>query len=586
MYFHAYSTAIFDFSPTFSIIFFLGLLLRTMAQVQDIHKPDVQLVNNGTSPQPLTSHDVHVDIEHVDVTDDPRKWSTTRKRVILFAISAAAMITGLGGNLYNPAISEIEADLHASSRQISWSLSLFILFQGCVPILWSALSEVYGRKVVYLLSLTLCTVGCIVAATAKSIGVLIGVRCLQAAGSSAVLSIGAATLADLFDPHERGAIMGIYYCAPLLGPALGPIIGGILTQAFNWRATFWFLTIFTGICLFAFMLFKDTFRRERSLTYQRIARHLRQRAIEHSQRASQTSTLTGDTGVGTEDKEKGKTVSQRASSSSPPLDEDSKEHTHARKDLESQAPPLHQHHHHHHPIPPLNEIKVSLKDVNPIQPMFLVLRRLNNVVTLIASGLYFSFSYSIAYTSARTLSDNYHYDALKVGLVLLSFGVGNLFGSILGGRWSDYVQKKLREKNGGERYAEMRLKSTILAMFILPPSVLGYAWVCNQHVHVAAICVTLFLAGFSSIWIYSSTLAYIVDANVGRSSSAVACNSCFRGTFAFVAAEVAVPLQDSIGDGGMYSLWAGLTLVAEVLLLLVLWKGKSWRERAEENESQ
>ena len=46
-------------------------------------------------------------------------------------------------------------------------------------------------------------------------------------------------------------------------------------------------------------------------------------------------------------------------------------------------------------------------------------------------------------------------------------------------------------------------------------------------------------------WIYTSTLAYIVDANVGRSSTAVATNSSFRGLSAFVAAEIAVPLQVS-----------------------------------------
>lgn len=46
-------------------------------------------------------------------------------------------------------------------------------------------------------------------------------------------------------------------------------------------------------------------------------------------------------------------------------------------------------------------------------------------------------------------------------------------------------------------------------------------------------------------WIYSSTLAYIVDANVGRSSTAVATNSAFRGVFAFVATEIAVPMQVS-----------------------------------------
>lgn len=97
-------------------------------------------------------------------------------------------------------------------------------------------------------------------------------------------------------------------------------------------------------------------------------------------------------------------------------------------------------------------------------------------------------------------------------------------------------------------------------------------------------------------WIYASTLAYIVDANVGRSSSAVASNSSFRGLSAFVAAEIAVPLQvgslcltdtsfrthrvvqDAIGDGGLYTLWAGLMLLAELMILLVLYKGKQWRE--------
>jgi len=44
-------------------------------------------------------------------------------------------------------------------------------------------------------------------------------------------------------------------------------------------------------------------------------------------------------------------------------------------------------------------------------------------------------------------------------------------------------------------------------------------------------------------WIYSSTLAYIVDANGGRSSSAIACNSLIRGLGAFIATELAVPLQ-------------------------------------------
>lgn len=109
----------------------------------------------------------------------------------------------------------------------------------------------------------------------------------------------------------------------------------------------------------------------------------------------------------------------------------------------------------------------------------------------------------------------------------------------------------------------MRLLSTRMFMVFLPPAAAGFGWVCEQNVHVSAVCVMLFLSGFFSMYvvlslvhcavihhlcscIYSSTLAYIVDSNAGRSSSAVALNSCFRGFMGFVAAEIAVPLQVSL----------------------------------------
>lgn len=121
-------------------------------------------------------------------------------------------------------------------------------------------------------------------------------------------------------------------------------------------------------------------------------------------------------------------------------------------------------------------------------------------------------------------------------------------------------------------------------------------------------------------WIYSSTLAYIVDANNGRSSTAVACNSSFRGIAGCVAVEVAVPLQvrarqyylpdfyhfpsnyspkhtrgfhllalvnftqDAVGDGWMYTIWAGLVTLSSLMIVLVMWKGGRWREEGEEQE--
>ncbi|KIK39657.1 hypothetical protein CY34DRAFT_323593 [Suillus luteus UH-Slu-Lm8-n1] len=173
----------------------------------------------------------------------------------------------------------------------------------------------------------------------------------------------------------------------------------------------------------------------------------------------------------------------------------------------------------------------------------------------------------------------------------------------MGGRWSDRVLANMKAVNGGNWYAEMRLESSKLAMLWLPLSVIGYGWVCEKDVNVAVICIMLVLIGFTSMyvdqlivvvvalsstsrWMYSSTLAYLVDANPGRSCTAVATNSSFRGSLAFVSVMTAVPLQDALGDGGLYTAWAGVLIVMELLVLLVLRKGESWRRESEERERE
>ncbi|KAG1815133.1 MFS general substrate transporter [Suillus subaureus] len=500
----------------------------------------------------LSNEPIKLDIEHAVVEDDPRIWSNAKKTAILFIISGASMFAGLAVNIQNPANAQIEQQLHASSGDISLSLSLFILVQGNFPVIWSAISEIKGRKFVYLLSIALFIIGSAIVAVSRTIGLVIGMRIVQAAGSSAVFAIGAATLADIYEPHQRGTMMGVYYSAPLLGPSLGPIFGGALTQGLSWRAVFWFLVIWGGIIFLAFLfLFKDTFRKERSVTYQNV---LNSRLRE--QRSS-----------GAKDESRNISKSEVGGENQTTL-----------KDVEAQRMVI--------PTPAIKDITLSMADVNPFPAYFSIVSRKNNLFILIASGLTFAFSFSVTYTCARTLSMYYDYDALKTGLVLLAYGVGCVAGSTLGGRWSDRTLARLKAANGGASFPEMRLESTKIAMLWSPLSVIGYAWVCQERVNIAAVCVMLFFAGFLSIWIYTSTLAYIVDANIGRSSMAVATNSSFRGLFAFVAVEIAIPLQDTIGDGGLYTLWASLIVVAECMILLVLYKGRNWREASVEREKQ
>jgi MFS family permease len=177
--------------------------------------------------------------------------------------------------------------------------------------------------------------------------------------SSAAIAISAATLADIYETHERGTMMGAFFAAPLLGPALGPIVGGALSQYFGWRSGFYFLVASGGIILAAFLfLFKDTFRLERSLTYQ-VALRRRVNDVERL-RPSSDSTV-GERGPSKE--------SSGVEASWPRSSEGLTRDTHVPK-----------------PQPALTDITLSFADINPFPPLWKIIQRKNNLAILLANG--------------------------------------------------------------------------------------------------------------------------------------------------------------------------------------------------------
>ena len=90
-----------------------------------------------------------------------------------------------------------------------------------------------------------------------------------------------------------------------------------------------------------------------------------------------------------------------------------------------------------------------------------------------STGILFAAQYTVTYTAAITLaayvpsapflpykpslpgSDPYNYNPLIIGIVILSFGVGNMVGSVAGGKWSDVYLRKLRLANNGVSVPEV-----------------------------------------------------------------------------------------------------------------------------------
>jgi predicted MFS family arabinose efflux permease len=176
-------------------------------------------------------------------------------------------------------------------------------------------------------------------------------------------------------------------------------MGGVLTTGFSWRAPFWFLAAVSGLSGILILLFlKDTFRKERSLTYQNVLKSRLKSHATASVATSRTASIAESPSLPA-DLEKQQVPALRLSDT----------HTVAAADVA------------------LREMKLTFRDVNPFRPLWLVVRRMNNLAILVASGLMFGYNFVVVFTTSRTLSSAYGYNALEVGLVLLSFGLGMPF---------------------------------------------------------------------------------------------------------------------------------------------------------------
>jgi multidrug resistance protein len=105
----------------------------------------------------------------------------------------------------------------------------------------------YGRKPVYIITLSFAVIFTIPCAVSQNIGTLIVCRLIDGIAFSAPMTLVGGTLADLWRPEERGVPMAAFSAAPFAGPAIGPLVGGFLSDAAGWRWLYWIQLILSGV---------------------------------------------------------------------------------------------------------------------------------------------------------------------------------------------------------------------------------------------------------------------------------------------------------------------------------------------------
>ncbi|KIW27241.1 uncharacterized protein PV07_06997 [Cladophialophora immunda] len=170
---------------------------------------------------------------------DPRNWSTSRKVLTTVICCLIGFITTMAASIYAPGTEQVQADFGVSSTVSILPLSTYTLGLAFGPVISSPLSETFGRKAVFVLTLPLFDVFVVGSGLSRSIGSLITCRFFAGLFAAPGVSVTAATIADCLPPSSRAVPLAIYYSVPFMGSALGPLVGGFAVQSRGWRWTCW-----------------------------------------------------------------------------------------------------------------------------------------------------------------------------------------------------------------------------------------------------------------------------------------------------------------------------------------------------------
>jgi MFS family permease len=177
---------------------------------------------------------------HMDTRGGARSTAGSTASSVLVPLALTQFIASYAGSNMNVAISSIAHDLNTTVIGVQTAISLFTLTMAALMIPGSKLTDIWGRKFCFLLGLTIYGAGALIAALAPVLGVLIlGYSLLEGIGSALMIPPVYIMVTVFFtDLPTRARSFGIISAAAGIGAAAGPLIGGIITTAISWRASF------------------------------------------------------------------------------------------------------------------------------------------------------------------------------------------------------------------------------------------------------------------------------------------------------------------------------------------------------------
>jgi len=183
---------------------------------------------------------------------------TGQRLIVTVGVMLAVLLQVLDTTIANVALPHMSADLGATQEQINWVLTSYIIASAIALPMSGWLADRVGRKRLLLISVVGFTIASTLCAMATSLPEMVVFRALQGVSGAFIVPLAQATLFDINPREKHGQAMALFGGGVMIGPILGPVLGGWLTDSYNWRWVFLVNLPVGVICFFLMTGFMPT----------------------------------------------------------------------------------------------------------------------------------------------------------------------------------------------------------------------------------------------------------------------------------------------------------------------------------------
>ena len=179
---------------------------------------------------------------------------------VLFAVSVGLFSSVFDHGSMNVALPSIADHFNTDLPTTQWIVIGYGLTIAALLLPMGRLSDILGRKKIYLLGFIVFTTGGFLAAMSLNIELLIGAKILQGVGSAMTQGTSMAMVISAFGDRDRGKALGLTMSVVGMGAVVGPAIGGFLVDYLGWESVLYATTALGVVSLIAAMIILDTAR--------------------------------------------------------------------------------------------------------------------------------------------------------------------------------------------------------------------------------------------------------------------------------------------------------------------------------------